>query len=370
VLVGPQPVGTLRLVAGLAELLRRLQVFVLVLVLAAVGAALGSMILLSSLQRLVSRPILELADTATQVSLHRNYALRARPRTRDEVGVAVEAFNHMLQRIEDADRELRAFNATLEQRVAERTADAEERAAALRRSNQELERFAYVASHDLKEPLRAISSYAQLIARGLDVGASADLVLYAQHLTTGATRLQHLINDLLDYARVGKEARSFDGVPVPIDAALDTVLTDLRQIIAENSAQIRRGPLPVVEGDPWQLGQLLQNLIANAIAFRGEAAPRIEVRAELVGQLWRFSVRDNGIGIETRYHERIFEIFQRLHGRERPGTGIGLAICKRIVEGHGGTIGVDSQPGQGATFWFTLPERLDAPADKAPLAMR
>jgi signal transduction histidine kinase len=353
--IGPTRVGSLRLVAGLAQLRRRLQVFVGVLALVVVGSALGALVLLSSLQRLVSRPILELASTAKRVSEQGDYSLRVAPRSSDEVGLAVTAFNQMLQRIEDADRELRSLNITLEERVAERTADAEERAAALRRSNEELERFAYVTSHDLKEPLRAISSYVQLIERRIEGQENQELKLFARHVVAGATRMEALINDLLDYSRVGQQALKL--AAVDLGAALDAVATDLKSTIAETHARIDRDALPVIEADRWQIGQLLQNLVANAIHFRGEAAPLVEVRAERQGALWRFTVRDNGIGIEPRHHQRIFVIFQRLHGRERPGTGIGLAICKRIVEGHGGTIWVESELGKGAAFHFTLPAR-------------
>jgi signal transduction histidine kinase len=359
--MGHETVGTLRLVASLAQLRRRVQLFGLVLLVVMVGSALGALLLSSSLQRLVSRPIRELASTARQVSERQDYKLRAPPGTEDEVGVAVAAFNQMLQRIEDSDRALRSLNATLEQRVAERTAAAEERAAALRKSNEELERFAYVASHDLKEPLRAISSYAQLVQQRLgEARVGGDLELYVEHVVTGAARMRTLINDLLDYSRVGRQALQL--TEVSAEVLLDAVVSDLAATIADSGAQVTRGPLPTVMADRRQLAQLLQNLVNNAIRFRGDSPPRIEVRADLAGDSWRFAVRDNGIGIEPKHHQRIFVLFQRLHGRERPGTGIGLAICKRIVEGHGGSIWVESEPSKGATFFFTLPLRQAPPA--------
>jgi signal transduction histidine kinase len=352
---GHQRVGTLRLVASLAQLRRRIELFGLVLVLAVAGSALGALLLSSSLQRLVSQPILELAAVARQVSEKQDYRLRAPQRTQDEIGTAVDAFNQMLQRIQDADSALRGLNATLERRVAERTAAAEERAAALKRSNEELERFAYVASHDLKEPLRAISSYAQLIQKRIESSPQPDdeMDLYVRHVLNSATRMQILITDLLDYSRLGRQPLELG--PVSVDGVLDAVLTDLSTTIAESHTQVTRGPLPTIEADRSQLEQLLQNLISNGIRFRGSEAPVIDVRVERSDQSWRFSVRDNGIGIDAKHHRRIFVIFQRLHGRDRPGTGIGLAICKRIVEAHGGSIWVDSEPGKGATFVFTLP---------------
>ena len=350
--MGHERVGTLRLVASLAQLRQRLQLFGLVLALAVIGSALGALLLSSSLQRLVSRPISELASTARQISEQQDYSLRAPQRTEDEVGVAVAAFNQMLERIEHAHGSLRSLNATLEERVAERTAAAEERAAALRRSNEELERFAYVASHDLKEPLRAISSYAQLVRQRMGPG-DPDLQLYIQHVVSGAERMSSLISDLLDYSRVGRQSRHLASVDA--EGLFDVMLQDLAATIAENQARVTRGPLPVIHADRRQLGQLLQNLVNNAIRFRGEAPPVIEVSAVRDGNLWRFAVRDNGIGIEAKHHQKIFVIFQRLYGRDRPGTGIGLAICQRIVEGHGGSIWVESEPGHGATFFFTLP---------------
>ena len=364
---GGKPLGTLRLVASLAELRQRMNLFGAVLLVVLSAAALAALALSSALQRLVSRPIFELSRTARQISERQDYTLRAPHRSDDELGVAVDSFNQMLDRIENADRavrqagdrtreqaeQLRALNATLEDRVAERTAAAEQRAAELKRSNEELERFAYVASHDLQEPLRAVASYTQLVRQQLEGKLDGDTELYLSHVLAGAARMRTLINDLLDYSRVGRS--SLDRTPVDTSAALDFALTDLSTAITESGAQITRGPLPVVSADPAQLGQLMRNLVGNAIRFRGDDPPRIHVSAELMDKYWQFAVRDNGIGIEPRHHERIFVIFQRLHGRERPGTGIGLAICRKIVDRHGGRIWVESELGQGATFYFTLP---------------
>jgi light-regulated signal transduction histidine kinase (bacteriophytochrome) len=256
-----------------------------------------------------------------------------------------------------AEEELRALNATLEMRIAERTAALEERATELKRSNEELEAFAYVASHDLQEPLRAMASYTQLLKRQLQGQLSADSELYIGHVLEGAARMRALINALLDYSRVGR--RPLDLRPTSVETVFDTALADLSTTIAENSAQVTRGTLPVLAADPVQLGQLFRNLVSNAIKFRREDPPRVEVRAELVGDHWRFSVRDNGIGIEPKHYERIFIIFQRLHGRDRAGTGIGLAVCKKIIERHGGQIWLESEPGHGSVFFFTLPARGD-----------
>jgi light-regulated signal transduction histidine kinase (bacteriophytochrome) len=258
-----------------------------------------------------------------------------------------------------AEEQLRSLNATLEERVAERTAAAEQRAAELKRSNEELERFAYVASHDLQEPLRAVASYTQLLRQQLGDKLDPDTELYLSHVLAGAARMRALINDLLDYSRVGRSA--LERQLVDSAAVLDGALADLAPAMAESGAKITRGQLPQVAADPAQLGQLLRNLIVNAIRFRGDDPPVVDVRAERVGDYWQFAVRDNGIGIDPRHHERIFVLFQRLHGRERPGTGIGLAICRKIVDRHGGRIWVESEPGKGATFFFTIPVEGQGP---------
>ncbi len=365
---GGQTLGTLRLVASLEELRRRFTLFGLVLMVVLTVSALTALLLSSGLQRLVSGPILALAGTATRISEERDYRLRAPHHTQDEVGAAVVAFNEMLDRIQEGDlalreatEQLRTLNTTLEQRVAERTAAAEQRATELKRSNEELEQFAYVASHDLQEPLRAVASYTQLLRQRFAGKLDEDGDLYLTHLMAGAARMRALINDLLDYSRLGRQ--SLDRVAVDTSALLDTALADLHASLEESGAQVTRGPLPVVEADASQLGQLLRNLLSNAVRFRSEVAPRIDVQAQRAEGLWRFAVKDNGIGIERRYHEKIFVIFQRLHGRDRPGTGIGLAICRKIVERHGGKIWVESEPGAGATFFFTLPA---APAERIP----
>jgi PAS domain S-box-containing protein len=227
-------------------------------------------------------------------------------------------------------------------------------AADLARSNAELEQFAYVASHDLQEPLRMVAGYTQLLARRYAGRLDQDADEFIGFAVDGAKRMQDLINDLLTYSRVGTRAMQVRAVDT--QEVVDTVLADLAAQIEEASASITCEDLPSVVADPTQLRQLFQNLIANAVKFHGGRPPTVRVAAEACPSGWRFSVQDNGIGIEPQYLERIFVLFQRLHTRaDYPGTGIGLAICKKIVERHGGTIGVDSEPGTGTTFWFTLP---------------
>lgn len=230
----------------------------------------------------------------------------------------------------------------------------EESIAELARSNADLQQFAYVASHDLQEPLRMIASYTQLLAKRYKGKLDADADDFIGYAVDGANRMQRLINDLLTYSRVTTQGNVFERVDC--NQILEGALGNLRLAIEESGAVVTHDALPVVTADGKQLGQLFQNLIGNAIKFRGEEPPRVHVSAELRSNEWRFSVLDNGIGLDPQYAERIFVIFQRLHNREEyPGTGIGLALCKKIVERHGGRIWVESPVGRGAIFYFTLP---------------
>jgi chemotaxis family two-component system sensor kinase Cph1 len=224
------------------------------------------------------------------------------------------------------------------------------------RSNADLEQFAYVASHDLQEPLRMMASFAQLLAKRYKDQLDTDADEFIDYIVDGAARMQHLINDLLAYSRVG--TRSKDFAPTDCGAVVGTACANLRMVIEETGAVVITNPLPVVMADETQLVQLLQNLLGNAIKFHGDKPVLVHIGAERRGNHWLLWVRDNGIGIEPQYVERIFLLFQRLHGRgEYPGTGIGLALAKKIVERHGGRIWVESEPGKGSTFYFTLPAR-------------
>lgn len=224
----------------------------------------------------------------------------------------------------------------------------------LRRSNQELEQFAYIASHDLQEPLRMITSYLQLLERRYKGELNEEAGQFIATAVDGAARMRNLIQDLLSYSRVGTRGQEL--TPVSCGQVVQSVLNDLEVSVKESSAVITADTLPTVNADELQLRQVFQNLIGNALKFQSEQPPRIHISAQPCRGEWVISIRDNGIGIEPKFFDRIFVIFQRLHAREQyPGTGIGLALCKRIVERHHGQIWVDSSPGKGSTFFFSLP---------------
>ncbi len=228
--------------------------------------------------------------------------------------------------------------------------------AELQRSNQELEQFAYVASHDLQEPLRAIAGMVQLLQQRYQGKLDERADEYIQLTVEAATRMQKLINDLLAYSRVGRRDNQFERIE--IDKVLKSALANLTVAIRESEAVVTHDPLPTLVVDSTQLAQVFQNLIGNGIKFRGDRPPEVHIGALELDDAWRFEVRDNGIGIEPQYYERIFQIFQRLHGRnDYPGTGIGLSLCQKIVENHGGRIWIESEAGQGSRFYFTIPHR-------------
>ena len=228
----------------------------------------------------------------------------------------------------------------------------------LTRSNEELEKFAYVASHDLQEPLRMVSSFARLLENRYKGKLDQDADDFINFAVDGANRMQVLITDLLAYSRVGRWGNEFK--EVSSEAVLERALSNLKVVVEQRGAVVTRDPLPVMMGDDSQLAQLFQNLIGNAVKFCEDRTPHIHVSSERRGNKWVFSVRDNGIGIAPEYFERIFLIFQRLHGKqEYPGTGIGLAICRKVAERHGGRIWVESEPGSGSTFYFTIPMKRE-----------
>jgi signal transduction histidine kinase len=295
--------------------------------------------------RLLAYAIVLVAAHDTVVALYERIA-----------GQAQELESRVQARVAD----LRRANEVLEGQIAERKRGEERLSAAtaeLQRSNRELEQFAYVASHDLQEPLRKVASFTQLLAERYGDRLDTDAREFIAYAVDGAHRMQGLINDLLAYSRVGTRGKPF--APVDCGAVVEYAVANLELAIRESGAVVTRERLPTVMGDDLQLVQVFQNLIGNAIKFRGAAPPRVHVSAAGTGEEWIFRVSDNGIGIDPQYFARLFVIFQRLHSRaEYAGSGIGLAISKKIVERHGGRIWVESEPGKGATFCFSVPDRL------------
>jgi PAS domain S-box-containing protein len=251
-----------------------------------------------------------------------------------------------------AEEAMAQLNETLEQRVSLAVDEAEQRAHELARSNEALDRFAYIASHDLREPLRTMMRYMQQLQKRSDDSLDDTAREFVVKTITGARQMNQLITDLHTHSRIGRQG---EFLPVDCDVVLAEACGNLRAALDENHAVVTADPLPTLNAVQAELLLLFQNLVQNAIKFRGNLPPAIHIRALRDGEGWLLSVRDNGIGIESQYFERIFGIGERLHGRKIPGTGFGLANCRKIVEHHGGRIWVESQPDAGSTFLFTLP---------------
>lgn len=335
-------------------------------------AGIGACILLTiALARNLTRPIRSLSDAAEKVG-EGDLSVRSAVLSRDEVGFLATTFNDMLERIqhwhvelenevEARTTDLQVANKDLQMQVEQR--ERAEKSLArytedLERSNRELEQFAYVASHDLQEPLRMVASFTQLLERRYADVLDSDGREFIAYAVDGANRMQALVSDLLAYSRVGTIGKSFSSTNC--QAVLERAIRNLNLAIGESDAVVTHDPMPTVKADGTQLLQVFQNLLGNAIKFRSEAPPRIHVGAERRDGDWFFSICDNGIGIEPEHEERIFVLFQRLHSREHyGGTGMGLAICKKIVERHGGRIWMESELGEGTTFYFTLPADED-----------
>jgi PAS domain S-box-containing protein len=256
----------------------------------------------------------------------------------------------------NAEEELRKYREHLEELVEQRTAELKKMADELTRSNKDLKEFAYVVSHDLKEPLQVIKGFLMLFEKRYKDKLDEKANEIIRFTVDGAKRMQELIKDLLEYSQVGNRGKEFK--PTDCSLILNKAISNLKVSIEESRAVVTHDTLPMVMADAIQLSSLFQNLIGNAIKFHGSEAPMVHISTERKGDEWLFSVRDNGIGIDPKFADRIFAVFQRMHSSdEYPGTGIGLAICKKIVEHHGGRIWVESEPGKGATFYFTIPER-------------
>ncbi|MEX2317831.1 MAG: ATP-binding protein [Pirellulales bacterium] len=343
------PVGRIYLRASTEELRAQVRRTVLIASVVYLIALAIALLLSIALQRIISTPILELAQLTRRVSTEHDYSLSIERRGHDELGALCDGFNAMLAEIRRRDDELEQSNNEL------------------LRSNEELRQFAFVASHDLQEPLRSITSFCNLLEAEYRGRLDEQADNYIDRIVNGAKRMKALVTDLLGYSRVSREGPA-PFQTVAFQEVVNDALANLQSSINESDAEIAVGRMPIVIGDRVQLIQLMQNLIGNAIKYRSHRPPRIRIDAEKTGDLWEFAVADNGLGIAPEHHHTVFEIFKRLHGREEyPGTGIGLAVCKKIVQRHGGQITLKSRPGAGSTFRFTIQTKLQNAPDEAEL---
>lgn len=304
------------------------------------------------LQRSVVKPVLKLHDGAEIIGAG-NLDFKVGITTGDEIGELSQAFDRMTANLQ----EITVSRNELAKEVEERKLVEEKLQNTLldlERSNRDLEEFAYISSHDLQEPLRKIANFSEMLGEQYRGRFDEQADRYLCYIADGARRMQALINDLLYYSRVGQT--DLPSLPANLEDILRGTLNDLQSLIQESGAHITHDPLPTSKVNSYQMGQLLQNLLVNAIKFHGHQPPRIHLSARQEGREWVIGVRDNGIGFDSQQAERIFKVFQRLHSQDKyPGTGIGLAICKKIVERHGGRCWAESQPGLGSTFYFTIP---------------
>ena len=363
-----QRIGMVYLRSDLSELAGTLKVHVLTVGSVILLAGLAALLVSSGLQLVISRPILRLAETAREVSEHKDYSIRAVKTSSDELGQLVDAFNEMLEQIQRRDSDLLQAKAGLELRVEERTdalrqelsdrlraeRELEERNTELQRSNQELDDFAYIASHDLKEPLRGIHNYATFLLEDYGDKLDAEGKSKLETLTRLSRRMETLIDSLLQFSRLGRVDLAI--TDVDLNAIVAEVVDSIGIGLQEHRIDVRiPRPLPVVRCDPVRVRELYYNLIVNGMKYNDKPEKWIEIGWEGDAPP-AFYVRDNGIGIQEKHHESIFRIFKRLHGRDKfgGGTGAGLTIVKKIVERHYGRIWVDSAVGEGTTVHFTL----------------
>ena len=313
-----------------------------------------SAVMAFSMAQSISRPIKQLSEGAAKIGSG-NLDLKLAIDQKDEIGRLSRSFEKMTRDLKSITASRDELNKEIDIRKKAETAllkTAED----LARSNKDLEQFAYVASHDLQEPLRAVAGFMGLLKKQFGDAMNETAKEYMDFAVEGAERMQRLIDDLLAYSRVGTKGRKF--AMFPMKESFNDAIKNLKIAIDEANASVACGDMPEIYGDASQMTQLLQNLVGNAIKFHGPKKPEITVTALRKDEHWQISVADNGIGIEPQYFERIFLIFQRLHGRTQyKGTGIGLAVCKRIVERHGGKIWVESKPNEGTVFYFTIPDQ-------------
>lgn len=309
-------------------------------------------------QKTISAPILNLVSSMQQVSDQKKFSIRAEEVGNNEITRLSRGFNQMLKQIEKNNKELIEAQKSLEDKVKKRTTELELKTKALEVSNRELEQFAYVASHDLQEPLRMIGSFSKMIERKYSQSIDPEVKEYVFFIVDGVSRMQKLIQDLLAFSRIG--SRKADFKPINLEHIVDRSITNLKYTIEENNAEVVYEHLPTLVVDEVKIGQLFQNLISNALKFTASGKhPNIRISAEEKDDVWQIAIRDNGIGISEANRKQIFMLFQRIHSAsEYPGNGIGLTICKRIVEIHGGEIWFESTIDVGTTFYFTIRKNI------------
>lgn len=311
----------------------------------ALTVELTGLLLAIAVSRGIQKGLTEILETSKSVATG-DFSRKAKAFSKDEIGILANNFNKMSEDLEKLQKQIQEANTNLEKKVAQRTAELESK-------NKELEQFAYVASHDLQEPLRTTSSFVELLRKQYYDKIDANANRYIDYVLQASDRMKTLIKDLLDYSRLGREKQLED---IDCNVMLQEVLADLDKVIKENRAKIDAGDLPVIKALHTEIKLVFQNLISNSIKFRRQGTqPEIHIEAQRKNNYWQFSFSDNGIGIEKQHQEKIFIIFQRLHNRsDYEGSGIGLAHVKKIVELHGGRIWFDSVPGKGSTFHFTI----------------
>jgi signal transduction histidine kinase len=358
VMLKGERIGTVYLRSNLAELTARVWAQAITVLAVFLAAGIVALMLSSGLQRLISRPILDLTGAARAVSQSRDYSLRVTRRTDDELGELVDAFNGMLDQIQRRDSELQRAKDVLEERVQERTLELRQRNEELDQSNKELDDFAYIASHDLKEPLRGIHNFSSFLLEDYGGKLDGEGRSKLETLMRLTRRMETLIDSLLQYSRLGRVDLAIDRVD--LNEIVAEILDSLAISLREEKVEVRvPRPLPAVRADRVRVGEIFQNLIVNAMKYNDKAEKWVEIG-------WRespdgpplFYVRDNGIGIPEKHRDAVFRIFKRLHGRDKygGGTGAGLTIVKKIVERHHGRIWVESSAGEGTAFYFTLQE--------------